>query len=171
MKPHAGQMEVAVANLINWRENTVVPNVSWGLGVHECDILVLDKQDRLTEIEIKVTVADMKADAKKEHGHKSKIISRLAYAFPTEILDKCTPLVPQGAGIIAVDTVTKSSRYPGLDLKRPAYKARWVRRCKHDPNKSPIRNDTARKLMHLGCMRIWSLKAHNNVKNETRTTN
>jgi hypothetical protein len=29
-KLHAGHIEVAVAELLGWREHTIVPNVSWG---------------------------------------------------------------------------------------------------------------------------------------------
>jgi hypothetical protein len=86
---HSGHMEVAVAELIGYRNHTIVPNVSWGLGLrHECDMLVLDKKGQFTEIEIKISLADLKADFKKPHGHASKIITRLVYAIPKDMLEK-----------------------------------------------------------------------------------
>ncbi len=49
MTIHAGHIEVAVAHLLNFRRNTIVPNISYGLYVlnHECDMLVLDDRNRV----------------------------------------------------------------------------------------------------------------------------
>lgn len=149
MKPklHSGRMEVAVAMLLNYRVYTIVPNVSWGLGLaHECDLLALDKQGRFTEIEIKISKSDLKADFAKWHGHKSKIISRLVYAVPIELLELAESLVPKGAGIITVDY----SEYGG-------FRAKWQRQCRHNENR-PSQNQI-KTFMELGCMRIWSLKS------------
>lgn len=82
---------------------------------HECDLLVLDKNNRFTEVEIKISMSDLKADFKKYHAHKAKYISRLVYAIPHDLLDKSM----EPASII-------------------------------------------NKFYQLGCMRIWSLKSHNN---------
>jgi len=153
--PHSGQMEVAVACLIGYRQNTIVPNVSWGLGLHhECDMLVLDTQDRFTEIEIKVSKSDLKADFKKSHNHHSKIISRLVYAVPRNLLDSALELVPPNCGIIVVDEVEKYGKL--------YYVAKWHRIVRHDKHKSKPSDKKIRKFMELGCMRIWSLKAHYN---------
>lgn len=147
-------IEIAVSNLISYRLNTIVPNVSWGLGLnHECDLLILDKQNRFTEIEIKVTLSDLKADFNKKHGHHSSIISRLYYAFPADMLDRSLPLIPKHIGIIICHKV-------GIYyLGKPGYRAQYYRKCKHDKYSRP--NDKQiRKFLDLGCMRIWSLKMH-----------
>jgi hypothetical protein len=145
---HAGHVELAVARLIGWRQNTIVPNVSWGLGLnHECDMLVLDAKDRLTEIEIKVTLSDLKNDFKKMHGHTSKIISRLVYAVPENLLAPTKELVPKHNGIITV----MWNKYLNQ------YEAHWVRVSKHNKFARPT-SANIEKLMSLGCMRIWSLK-------------
>lgn len=155
MKIHAGHVESAVAFLINYRKFTIVPNVSWGLGLnHECDMLILDDQNRFTEVEIKVSASDLKADFKKAHGHNSKIISRLIYAMPIELCEKYQDLIPKNCGIIAVREVTQ--------YNTSYYKAEWFRMCKHDKTKEKPSSQTIRKFLELGCMRIWSLKAHNN---------
>lgn len=159
MKIHAGEVELAVVALIDYRKNTIVPNVSWGLGFnHECDMLVLDDQDRFTEIEIKISASDLKADFKKTHGHKSNIISRLIYAMPIGLCEKYQNLIPGHCGIIAVREVMIGTR--------TFNKAEWFRRCKHDKTKEKPSPKTIRKFMELGCMRIWSLKNHNNNKNK-----
>lgn len=159
MKLHAGIVEICVAKLIGFRTNTIVPNVSWGLGLnHECDMLVLDKQDRFTEIEIKVTLADLKKDFIKEHKHYSKYITRLIYAFPEELLEKGLELIPKECGIIVI----YKSRNPSV---LPGYRAEWYRQVKHrktdftKPDQKMIR-----KFMELRCMRIWNLKQHNYFK-------
>jgi len=153
--PHSGQMEVAIANLIGYRLNTIVPNVSWGMGFrHECDMLILDSQNRFTEIEIKVSKSDLKADFKKAHGHSSKIISRLVYAVPRNLLESALELVPQRCGIIVVDEIEKYGKL--------FYVAKWHRVVRHDKQKSSPTPAQIRKFMELGCMRIWSLKSHYN---------
>lgn len=142
-------MEVAIAELIGWRENTIVPNVFWGLNLrHEADLLVLDKSGRLTEIEIKVTLSDLKADFKKMHGHSSTIISRLIYAVPDKLVEYAQEHIPKHAGLITVNW----NQYLGK------FEARWIKPCKHFKNMEKPSQEVLIKLMKLGCMRIWSLK-------------
>lgn len=149
-KIHSGYMEVAVANLIGFRQNTIVPNVSWGLGLsHECDMLVLDSQERFTEIEIKISASDLKADFKKDHSHESSKISRLVYAVPLELVELAKTLIPEKAGLISV---TWAGR-----LYKPCFVASWVKQCKHNKNRPT--QQTIKRFMELGCMRIWSLKS------------
>jgi hypothetical protein len=157
-KLHSGYLEVAVAKLIGYRDNTIVPNVSWGLGFnHECDMLILDKQGRFTEVEIKISASDLKADFSKKHGHKSQIISRLVYAMPTALCEKHSDLIPKSAGIIAVD-----EKFAHESYTFPMHTAWWFRPCKHDKTKRKPSEAEVKKFMHLGCMRIWSLKTKNN---------
>jgi hypothetical protein len=148
---HAGMVEVAVANLLNYRVYTIVPNVSWGLGLrHECDILALDTDGRFTEIEIKVSASDLMADFKKRHGHDSKFISRLVYAMPENLVKSHGHHIPKQCGIISVKTIELNSvEY---------HKAEWYRHAKHDKLKQKPGDETVKKFMQLGCMRIWSLK-------------
>lgn len=142
-------METAISALIGYRTQTIVPNVSWGLGLrHECDMLVLDNHNRFTEIEIKISISDLKADFKKGHKHDSKYISRLVYAVPEKILDRAIPLIPKGCGIIVV-------KWNGLYIN---YFASWHTQCKHNKLTEKVPDKIIRKFMELGCMRIWSLK-------------
>ena len=159
MKIHAGIIEVCVAKLLNFRVYTIVPNVHWGLGIHECDMLALDKEGRFTEIEIKCSLSDLKADFKKGHNHKSEIISRLIYAMPIDLCEKYELLVPSNCGIISVSENVVKHKW------LPTHKAEWFRTCRHSVVKKPD-TETIQNFMRLGCMRIWSLKEHNNVKRE-----
>lgn len=149
MRPeiHSGDIEIAVARLIGFRMNTIVPNVSWGLGLnHECDMLVLDSKGRFTEIEIKISASDLKADFNKKHRHQSKIISRLIYAMPDWLCDSHAHLIPSDCGLISV-----------FEVRPKVFKAKWVKICKHDKYSRPSQKQIE-KFYHLGCMRIWSLK-------------
>lgn len=58
-------IEVAVATYLNVRTNLIVPNISWGMFLHECDLLVLTPAGFAWEIEIKTTKADLIKDQKK----------------------------------------------------------------------------------------------------------
>jgi len=154
---NALDVELAVVALLNYRIYTIVPNVSWGLGLrHECDILALDEKGRFTEIEIKVTASDLKADFKKDHNHNSKFISRLYYAMPIEICEKYHEIIPKHCGIIAIKQIDIYG-----DGKYIMNQAQYYRMAKHDKTKQMPDEKTIKKFMQLGCMRIWSLKNHN----------
>jgi len=58
------EMEIALVRFFNYRTNLIVPNVHWGMNMHECDLLMVSKAGYCTEIEIKVTRADIKRTRK-----------------------------------------------------------------------------------------------------------
>jgi len=60
-------IEFAVAKYFNFRKNLIVPNVSWGFNIHECDLLIVRKSGYAIEVEIKISKSDFKADFKKIH--------------------------------------------------------------------------------------------------------
>ena len=70
------------------RKNIVVPNCNWGFLNHEADLLVLSKAGYLTEVEIKRTWSDFKADFDKKHDHYDKKLSHFYYAVPLSIGEK-----------------------------------------------------------------------------------
>ena len=141
------EMEIALAAFFNYSINLIVPNVHWGMNMHECDLLMVSKAGYCTEIEIKVSRADLKNDAKKRHGHFSNRIKCLYFAIPT-YLEHCIEFVPERAGIITV---------------KPDEPEDWRPRCKiirkPVPNKATKMPDAERyKVARLGALRIWSLK-------------
>lgn len=159
MKMHAGHIEVAVSNLLDYRKNIIVPNISHGFfGNHEADLIVVDEKNRVTEVEIKISLSDLKADFKKPSRiNPSKLVSRLIYAIPDYLLEKAEPLIPKNCGIIIVRQWGES------DIPRVI--ASWHRMVKHDKKISALNENSVRNLIRLGCMRIWTLKRHNNNKN------
>ena len=95
------QIEIWIAKHYGVTKNLIVPNVSYGMGLHECDILILSKSGYATEIEIKVSRADLLKDSQKTHLHMHQKISRLYFAMP-ESMQKDISLVPDRAGVILV---------------------------------------------------------------------
>jgi hypothetical protein len=142
------EIETLVAQHWNVRQNIIVPNVHWGLNLHECDLLILSNSNYATEIEIKVSKSDLKKDLEKKHQHKSKLIKFLYFAIP-ESLETEISFIPEHAGIIVCREFKPGDYHPRIKIirqpKRNEFSVRW--------------NDKqVQQLMRLGCMRIWSLK-------------
>ena len=143
-------IEIAIADYYGIRQYTVIPNISWGLGVHECDLLIMSKSGYCTEVEIKVSKADLIKDNEKEHGHKSDKIQALFFAVPLELKDIALQHIPKHAGLFTIEY------RPNNKVKK------YIVNCV----KPTTINKVARKLTdveklqfyRLGCMRIWGLK-------------
>lgn len=135
------QIEIALAWRFNFRTNIIVPNVSWGLMLHECDMLVVTPSNYAYEIEIKISKGDLKADLLKKHHHISDKIRALYFCIPEKLKD-CVDLIPKEAGII----ICSEGNFL-YELRKPI-KRKSVR----------ITESERLHLLHLGCMRIWGLK-------------
>lgn len=140
-------MEETIARHFGIRQNLIVPNISWGLGVHECDVLVVRPSGIAIEVEIKRSRADLLADFKKGHGHKSKKIGQLYYAIPSCLYESCADLIPEHAGI--------------LELWKHEQRGWWYCTVRKEAPKNGNRKLTEKEILkvaRLGTMRIWSLK-------------
>lgn len=103
MKINAVDIEIAVHLELNPRKNLVVPNVSWGLlHGHEADLLVVYPSGWMSEVEIKVTAQDIKADTQKRKWVWSMDprIHEFWFAVPEALKDH--PYIPEFAGIFSV---------------------------------------------------------------------
>ena len=69
------QLALYNSGIWNKRQDIFVPNLSWGLLNHEADLVILTKSGYLTEVEIKRSWEDFKADFKKEHEHKDEHVT------------------------------------------------------------------------------------------------
>lgn len=152
MKIYADQIEIAVAKFFNFRQNLIVPNISWGFGLsYEADMIVVRPNGWVIEIEIKVSKPDLLADEGKmkwRHGCIiSKSIRQHYFAVPDELVQYVNiPL----SGILRVGLGRLGSR-GGLV-------ASLVRPGKLNPRAVKISPEKRSRLAELGCMRIWSLK-------------
>jgi len=135
-------IEIALARYFNFRTNVIVPNISWGMFNHECDLLLLSPAGYATEIEIKISKSDLIADKKKLHKHNDHKIKNLYFAIPT-YLRHCIKHIPDKAGIILIDQKKHCEIIRKPRSNKTPYKFT-------DPDKFLI--------ARLGTMRIWGLK-------------
>ena len=167
-KFHCGEIEVAVAKFFDPRQNLIVPNISWGMFVHECDLLVLTQSNYAYEIEIKISASDLKADSKKPHSHRSNKIKILYFALP-EYLRDYHEMVPQRAGIIEVSRQNKWhwDYEHQKQIQDGEHDCCKIIRAPHVNREAGKWDDKQRmELMRLSTMRIWSLKEALNRKIE-----
>ena len=138
-------IETTIARYFDPRRNLIVPNVSWGMRRlnHECDLLIITKNNYAYEVEIKVDKYDLIKDKLKPHHHKSTLLRKLWFAIPYYLIDQLHH-IPADAGILCVGI------YPQLRIVKLRdaavlgdYKITEQERC-----------DVAR----LGALRIWGLK-------------
>ena len=87
------EIELKLVKWFNPRTHLIVPNVSWGFTSHECDLLIMSKSGYLIEVEIKVSLPDLKKDLLKKHGHKEDRIKYLYFAIPQK-LEKYIEYIP-----------------------------------------------------------------------------
>src|ERR1039457_1370020 len=149
---NAQDIEIAVANYYGYRQNIIIPNLSWGADFgHECDMIIMRPSGSITEVEIKISKSDLKADFKKGHNHASKYIRYLFYAYP-ETMSDCDTLIPYGAGIFHIVKLELQNGGHYLSCKqiRGAVGNKTV----------PLNDKQKINIMRLGYMRIWSLKQH-----------
>lgn len=127
----------------------VVPNVAWGLGIHECDLLSVTKAGYATEIEIKISVADTKKDMDKKHNHESNKLKYLYFAMPEDIYDKAKEFVPKRAGIYIVKAYMwrKQMRYKVIQKRKP----------KVNKDHRKLTDEEYVQLQRLAAMRYFSL--------------
>ena len=138
-------IEIAIAKHFGYRTNIIVPQVSWGLGLnHEADLLVVSPAGCVREIEIKVSASDIKADLAKRHPHGGAMIRQVYFAVPEELAGN--PNIPSYCGILSVHEMRKSSSVT------------CVRAAKVNPRARKLSPREIQHLLHLGCMRLWSLK-------------
>ena len=143
------EIELAIANYMNIRVNIVVPNIHWGLLPYETDLFVLSKTGYATEIEIKVSAGDLKADKLKKHTHSSPLIRKLYFAMPDK-LEKHIEHVPAKAGILLVD-------YYG--------RVREFRKPKINTAARKLTEKEVYQVLRLGNMRTWGLRKKLLMKN------
>ena len=128
----------------NFRKCLVVPNVSWGLHLHECDLLALTPAGYAHEVEIKISRSDLVQDTKKRHGHRSQKIKYLWFAGPDVLETDLLALAPERAGIIIIHE-NEGSRWPQI-----------VRKATSNKGAKKFTQDERYCLARLGTIRFWT---------------
>ena len=139
-------MELSLATFFNARTNLIVPNVHWGLDIHECDLLVITAAGYGYEVEIKVTKADLKKDAEKGHGHFDRRIKFLYFAIP-DYLEEHIEYIPARAGIILVNSSVGNNGGTCEVIRKP-----------EQTSKYKFTESERYQVARLGALRIWGLK-------------
>ena len=156
------EMEIALMENYNVRQNLIVPNVSWGLlpDFHECDLLILRKSMIGTEIEIKVSKADLKKDKSKKHDHTHELIKNFYFAVPFWLKEFALEHIPDKAGLITVRRYESNyyNGYTGKDYTKVCYDITEVKPCNCNENFRKWSDDEKQKLQRLAAMRILTLK-------------
>jgi hypothetical protein len=144
-------IELALSRHFEYRTNIIIPNVSWGfLYGREADLLILSKSGWLTEVEIKVSAADIKRDLQKRQGHWDRKVRQCWFAVPAGLAS--SPDIPEHYGVLAIGPkiyAMGTHEYFYVESKRVP---------KINPEARKVDDKDRMKLMRLGCMRIWSLK-------------
>jgi hypothetical protein len=148
------EIELALKRMFDPRRQLVVPNVSWGAGLHECDLLVISKAGYATEVEIKTNMQDLKRDSKKSHLHLHPKLRALYYALTADMIDRHSALdhIPETAGVIKMYRASD-----GNEAAAGRVCAFTIREAvETDANKwSP---QEVAEIYRLGALRIWTLK-------------
>ena len=147
-------IEVAIAKYYEVRKNIIVPNISWGFQwMHECDMFIVSKAGIATEVEIKISKADLLADFKKGHDHQDRQgrITYFYYAMPETLYEKVKDLIPTDAGIL-------TCYRPDWDSDGTRIYVREKRKPEKRKNARKLTPEEQLKIAWLGTMRIWSLK-------------
>lgn len=155
------EMEIALMQHFNVRQNLIVPNVSWGLlpDFHECDLLILRPSNTATEIEIKVSKADLRKDKSKKHDHTHELIQNFYFAVPEELKDFALDNIPEKAGLYIVSKVKRY--YHDLTRGRygkEEYSIDLIKSCIPNRNDRKWNLGEKTKLQRLAAMRILTLK-------------
>jgi hypothetical protein len=150
----ARDIEITVAEYFDYRRNLIVPNVYWGMGLnHEADILLLSKAGYATEIEIKVSRADLVRDASKHHGHESDIIKAFWFAVPAPLSVFALDFIPAEAGLLSVFERPRRGA-PGYRRE-----AKMERAPKLRQRSRKFTESEREQLARLAAMRYWDRRA------------
>jgi hypothetical protein len=140
----AQDIELALSHHFNSRINLIVPNVSWGLQIgYEADLVIVTPSKYAFEVEIKVSIADLKRDSLKRHGHCSTKFKRLYFAVPDDMQVEALDCIPERSGLFAIDKFgfVRLIRAPHINL---------------DARK--LTDSEMKHLYELMAMRVWNLK-------------
>ena len=156
-----------------YRRYLCVENISWGLLPWEADLVAMSGgSDYLTEIEIKISHADLKADFEK---HKWKLwpthhlIRRFYYAVTEDVHRLAHKAgtwdrTPPHAGIIVAARVNYPDDSTLLDIVR----CEVLRPAKVNSGARPLSPHEKYELARLGVMRYWTRQHPGEVTDDNR---
>ena len=148
------EFEVALMKHLNFRQNMIVSNVHWGLvlggkPMHECDLLMLTRNNYATEIEIKTSKKDLVKDRQKTHGHNHDFIKYLYFAVPAYLVQFAYDEIPPRAGLYAIQKPKPGKSLSTVEL---------IRHATTNPNTKQWTEKQKARLSRLAMMRLYTHK-------------
>lgn len=145
------EIEIALYNSGIWnkRRDIMIPNLSWGLLNYEADFVVITKAGYLTEVEIKRSWEDFKADFKKKHNHDDKRVYMFYYCVPKSIVNRVEEYLKEYDFETAILTYDENGI---IERKNGWLSYKGGRKLFIEEQLTVAR---------LGCMRLWNLKEKN----------
>jgi len=145
-KMTAIDIEEALYRRFSMKEYIAVPNVYWGLGInYEIDMFICNKKSKIcSEIEIKISKSDLKADKKKKHQHSDPRVSKLWFAVPKHLEEYALKNIPENAGLFVIEYINDPLLTSITEVKKPIRRKDYVK----------LDEKSYLKLLELGVMRL-----------------
>ena len=130
-------------------KNITIPNITMhgdGKGEYEADLIYFNLKARvITEIEIKVSIQDFRADFKKKRYHDHLHVGYLYYAVPQDMYEEHKDEIESllgDAGLIVVST-----------YKNKRGMVRYIKRAKKRKEVRPLNENDVMNYLRIGCMK------------------
>lgn len=155
------EMEYALYEKYGLKSNLFTLRITYLPNIinHECDVLMVSKSNYLTEIEIKVSLADLKKDLGKWHKHSNDKIKYQYFAIP-EYLEKYAYLIPENFGVLLVKKQEINYKYENnVYYYKTHYRVREFKKAPVNPIfcKFKLSDNDLLNLYRLHSYRYWSL--------------
>ncbi len=110
--------EIEHAIVHNWLKDmtryTIIPRLGFGLLNHEADLAIISQSGELTEVEIKRSLTDLKADFHKEKFHQDERVYKFYYCLPISIMQDAFRLFDKHKDLIKQMLGTTEYRRPAV---------------------------------------------------------
>ena len=156
MNMNTTEIELTLYHYFRFLQNDVITNIYLDYRKYECDLIVIRNQSLYAlEVEIKISVSDLKAERKKQRYQRrgvdcyhdsavgmSQRFKEKWFAMPEKMKQKGLELIPKYAGLLIVN------ENGGVKIARKAKKL----------NSQPLTQAQRTDLLRLGVMKCYKLK-------------
>lgn len=136
-------------------QNVCIPNVTMHVPGHrpyEADLIYFNiKSDYITEVEIKVTVADFRNDFKKKYYHDHASVKYLYYAMPKDMYSKNKDEIDNMLNLAGIITISEGDTNIRSGLLKTG--VRYEKKARLRKTAQPMSQNEKINLMRIGCMK------------------
>ena len=130
-------------------KNIVIPNITMhgdGKGIYEADLIYFSlKAKVITEIEIKISIQDFRADFKKKRYHDHLHVGYLYYAVPQNLYENHKDEIESLLGDAGLILITLS--------KDKNKCVKYIKRAKKRKNARQLNESELINYLRIGCMK------------------